>query len=1544
MSAVVNNPQPEGFLALDWAQVVPYGYIPVIQTRQTGPGEEPTNPVDIFMDPAAGVTISASDNPGFSKRFDGFRLEVQTVNDDLPDTLISQGVDRKIFRIYFEYAWYYTKNGKITMVEGSIRRTSLSLQVFANPPSVPSVPTSQVQSVQRGGKAVFLVSPQYRGPSDQATLLTLDPAFDIPYFVGARIRMLPSTSIRMDIRSSVTLTLQKDPIFDIISLLPGVFGASLNLQQGVDAAGRALQFGTFTYKYGYYYCNSGTQVNKSVGINSIFDLLPDDSSAVSDLKGSRTPIVRRDSVTGEDVQISDGSANWPLFKVPRGYGMIIKLGSGYSSVLCVTRKPVEFGASVQWLGKGVIDGALGEDPRNGVARRLVLDADPLNFSYVTGRELRTYLLAGGKKIDWILTSPSVRVEVEGGHTPLFAVNNDIDPTKQYLVVYIPEAVASVDEDVIRTENYTPNLYITYQDSDEIISRRINMDIHYYQARTFMLLGVNGLDMVQNRSSLYHFSPTTTVIREIDGLLERCKYASVAALNTDIDYFEVYTGQLPTLSTGHNPRSFTYQAYLNAKSLGPVPYSSYATDAQSFAQSCVRVSAQEQIESGRPTVNNPLIPPSQSFQNLDITDTDDTVVGTPISIVLPRISRFHNRAANGRIIEFPKGYFFADSRGIFYMNASEESTLLFAPQDIPNRLWFDTNFLRARDFTGYTSNIVPIVDMYFDISEANNSCLPDDLKIPYERGLAVAIANASKYDSASPGSGIGIPRLDFFRLFSSTQSRVGAFPPRGRTGYPDLSLAEFDTQVLLAPPITKPGITSIDPTTGIGVFDSIRRAGFLGGIDLSRKGRVLIENAGPSERFGWPYIITQGTFSGIRASMDRNNRDGAVVLRSDDKYGMLHVESVQSHRAMSAISPRRDSLSLDSQVWNSASITRLSDPLGSRAAFGTPFDVVPSASRGLFALVNESDAFRERPGEKPIIEETVSTISLIPFGSGLSATVPSRPDYVVASAEIELLSERIGGGDQVLGSSDFRPLFVSACFDDSFQIANGNIYPPEGSQYLLWFKVDDYGRCKIRGPHYGSGINLIVSSASTLPQLNSVRVRVRWVPRQEVEKWYPEMSSASPFVDIYGCTGMYFTSSSDEYGLSCYWSCDGDMTWNLMTHVMQGFAGETVSDVLARSDHANQCTYCMFKKDGMLLCKRIDDLSMASDIHRLPRVLQKSRFKVGSAEGLRDYAYALYADAYRQDAFQQGLNLDRVSDSSMKVRLTTAYVVNASFASNEEYKEESANAKSILSNSFKDTTGASEKEMKRRILVPRIASQHGEDPKYCIGSFERFDFDPDAPYAFEVLPNGMLFCMMVHEGSVYAFVSSDGGRAWRPAFSDLAYPLRPIKYSNDDADSSYDLTSQTASLGDSAPIDSISMCVDKFGDYLLVVYNAEGALYGQRIPCVNIAKGVKETVNMFSTAWLSNPEREFMRPFYLMGELPSGAADAIDRERSFFRVSKTYSGNSELLSERFGVDFGYVSPALVNLQDGCFRMFYLTSETVRGGFIMGDTVVLDAQLV
>ena len=355
--------------------------------------------------------------------------------------------------------------------------------------------------------------------------------------------------------------------------------------------------------------------------------------------------------------------------------------------MCNT-KAVQFGASIQYLGKGIIDGPLAGDPRNGVARQLVLDASPLNFSYITGRELRTYLVAGGKRIDYTLTASGNTVKIgDGGHTPLFAVNNDVYPTKQYLVVFVPEVNASIDGDSIRVSNYTPEVYITYQGSDDVVARRLNLDIHFYQQRNNIILTGQGLDIVQNKSSVFHFSPCPTVIREIDGLLERCKYSGLSGVS-NVNYFTDYFGLIPTISTGHNPRSFSYETYLKAKASSVVSYSTYASNADTFSASCSRVLAQEQVESGRPVVNNPLVPPSQSNDYFDLIDIEDTLVGTPISITLPRVSRIHNRFGNGRIVEFPKGYFFADSNGIFYMNSAEEKVLLFSPQDIPNRVWFD----------------------------------------------------------------------------------------------------------------------------------------------------------------------------------------------------------------------------------------------------------------------------------------------------------------------------------------------------------------------------------------------------------------------------------------------------------------------------------------------------------------------------------------------------------------------------------------------------------------------------------------------------------------------------------------------------------------------------------------------------------------------------------------------------------------------------------------------------------------------------------------
>jgi hypothetical protein len=289
------------------------------------------------------------------------------------------------------------------------------------------------------------------------------------------------------------------------------------------------------------------------------------------------------------------------------------------------------------------------------------------------------------------------------------------------------------------------------------------------------------------------------------------------------------------------------------------------------------------------------------------------------------------------------------------------------------------------------------------------------------------------------------------------------------------------------------------------------------------------------------------------------------------------------------------------------------------------------------------------------------------------------------------------------------------------------------------------------------------------------------------------------------------------------------------------------------------------------------------------------------------------------------------------------VVYADFAENPAYKEEAANFRILTSRKFTSSSGISSSELSKKTFYPRISTSFVENPKLCVGTSGRFDFDPMGPYAFEVMPNGSLFCMMTHEGSAYAFVSSDCGKTWNPAFRDYSFPIRPIKYKISDADSIYNFENVSASLGDTLPLDNLTMCVDKFGEFVLIAYNIEGCIFGQRVPCVSIMNRSAEASKIFTTAWLSAEDHRFMRPFYILGPLPSEISEELLTERSFVRLDKTYLGDPSKLEQNLGVDLGGSMPTIVPLQNGIFRLYYSAKESVRAGFLIGDRFILDAQL-
>lgn len=1521
-----------GVQAYDPSQVSSDGYIPTVATP---PIDNPlSQDPSLSIESSRSVTITATDvDVPYSRTFSGRRMEVQTSNQDLTDQMINDGITSRVLKIYVEYSYYYDRNGYPDELEGTLRRAVFTLQIQKDPPTEPNIPNAPRQVVQRGSVATFFHIPEYFGPTDKNTISKLlGPVYDIPYQSSSRVRMLPANFVTIEVPSIVHFNFGPvasfDPLssigFNVSSMLSTL--STISLYLGLPDPGEMV-----AYKYGYFIYNGPSLVNHRVGINSVLQLCADESLGANPANAG-LPVQLADGSV-----VSDGSARWPVFKIEGGHGIIVKLRDGYSKVLCVTKKPVNFGASLYYVGKGIVEGPPG-DPRMGVSSEIIREAGPLNYAYVSEARLKSYLMAGGNTVSYVQLSETSRIKVpfDGALAPLFAVNTEVDPSKKYIVIFIPDFNAVVSNGKIISNDYSPGIYITFQSCDEVLARRIHLD-----KRRYALINSRNPIIASGGSSCYHSKSSPTVIREIDAVHERCLWSRLGGEGSSGLHTPWNISSIPSLSSGVYPRSLSYRTYLKALNDGVENFVSYASESEEFADACVRTAAVEDIETGRPRIGNPLIPPNQT-EDADLPDLVDDSIGVPVRIELPRISQIVFNQPTGRLIDFPNGFFFADIRGICYMTPSEEVRILFPAASIPNRSWWNEWF---SGLTGLRANLtvqtLGSVQLYFDISEACNSCLPDDLKIPYQGDLALAISKASKYSNNVLESGIGIPRLDFFRKFSASQSRVGTFPNYGQPDFPDLSLAEFDIATKLTPPTDFRDAGDFDPTTGLAIFNGLRRAGTIQNINLTRDGRLAVENVGSGlEQLGksFLWIRTTGGFDALRAGMDINNRDGMVAARSESKHSMFHIESSQSHRMLASLSQNQSLRDADDEKWFSKDVIDISAPLKSKSLFGGPFDVIPTFTHGSYGLVNQLDAFTARKSDITFFGRSRLNLAFAKSGNFLIAQASISSNSVITQLDISLdVKEK-------LNRSQLLSMYASISFDDPIQIDGDKIIPDKNSRCVFWLKLDDQGRCRLNGPFYGSNINIVLSSSTALPDAVSGSVSVRSVSSEVFNKWYPDTSAAAPFIDSYGCINMMMASQDENLGLCCLASCDGYANWNMMSHVMQGFVNERVEDVLVKSDHMHRCSYCVFRKDGMLLCKRVEDLYLASDTLRMPKAMLKESFQVGFSEQVSDFVYAMYKTPYEQDSFAEGETEAVVSSRSMQVRLTPANLVYANFETNEEARIEMSNYEALKSGNFIKTIDKNVSEADG--FFPRIASAYSTKAtnKFSKTVAGKMDFDPVGSYSFEVLPNGTLFLMMVHENSLHPFKSSDGGRTWAPALAPLSYALRPVKYSLDDADSIYNIQNETLNLGDCPPIDGVHMCVDRHSDQLLLLYSIEGAIFGQYVPCARMCNSDSSAIGMFSTAWLSSATTTEHRPFYVMGSVPEDFQSALSRRRVFPSIDKIYLNTGNNLEQRLGVDTGNIMPTIVNLQDGMFRIYYMSDGKLRAGFIIGKRTILDAQLI
>lgn len=440
-----------------------------------------------------------------------------------------------------------------------------------------------------------------------------------------------------------------------------------------------------SYKYGYFIYNGPSLVNHKIGINSVLQLCADESLG-ADSANTGLPVQLEDGSL-----VTDGTANWPVFKIEGGHGIILKLRDGYSKVLCVTKKPVNFGASLYYVGKGIVEGPPG-DPRMGVSSEIIREASPLNYAYVSESRLKSYLMAGGNTISYVQLSETSRIKVpfDGALAPLFSVNTEVDPSKKYLVIFVPDFNATVSNGKIISNDYSPNVYVTFQSCDEVLARRIHLD-----KRRYALVNSRSPIIASGGSSCYHSKPSYTVVREIDAIHERCLWSRLGGEGSSGLHTPWNISNIPSLSSGVYPRSLSYMTYLKAVVDGVKNFSSYASDASEFSDACTRTAAIEDIETGRPRIGNPLIPPSQTV-DADVPDFVDDTIGVPVRMELPRISQIVFNQPTGRLIDFPNGFFFADIRGICYMTASEEVRILLPAASVPNRSWWNEWFSDSQD--------------------------------------------------------------------------------------------------------------------------------------------------------------------------------------------------------------------------------------------------------------------------------------------------------------------------------------------------------------------------------------------------------------------------------------------------------------------------------------------------------------------------------------------------------------------------------------------------------------------------------------------------------------------------------------------------------------------------------------------------------------------------------------------------------------------------------------------------------------------------------
>ena len=833
------------------------------------------------------------------------------------------------------------------------------------------------------------------------------------------------------------------------------------------------------------------------------------------------------------------------------------------------------------------------------------------------------------------------------------------------------------------------------------------------------------------------------------------------------------------------------------------------------------------------------------------------------------------------------------------------------------------------------------DLFFDQNIFVNSFVADNDKLVYESFTAEAFMNLSKFDpnDDTGSTGLGFANLDFYKP-GTLEPRIDGLPEIDSEYYSDASSSFFITPPRQSsdPAIWKPNvISSIAGVQGSPAsVTQIADHHWMQPLSLGLNGRLYFEQH-PPVLINQPFIVrvnTRLTSSNVSGANANYNRTKGFYC-APDPDGVHTRMYVTDSDVLDTISSL-EIVSSDFSHDDNEELVSYPYLYSYRGLSGT----VPVYSQGMRILPFA-----------PSEAKTMSSHRLDLDGDFYSIELPGYVEKAIFSfgVDVESLSDKYYITISISGES-------------------------ASTEFIDLLTLPSSGRLDVYMGYINGTMSISMTPTEDIKLIKGITAELYYIGEDEMELISKDCMSCSPLIDGNGNYCVYeLLSDGTKSNMLVLKSGNVDGPYSAFPYLFLTIGIESISNLLVRSDFKSYYSYLFFVIDGSLLMRKINPLDL--DVSQIARA-DSGFLKDGLSETAFSYIkyheteYPVLSYNY---LFENILNKCR--------QLTSVYMEPAFFIQGDVVDNDWIKNEILASVSFDEYMNQSKDNPNEDFDFSKLSDDDTYSPRVIVsGDISNASIRASDDYlanlgynkniesfTAEIISNGNIIVFYTIDGKVYGRISSNY-KNWIPLFGlDAEAKVRgynPVRVSSlnpievglsEDTDMFYieeedisddlldaDLSSETAG------VNSISSCYDSESDSLYLFYVCDGFIAYHKISGRSLIDFSGEDI--FYRMDTSTP-RALMRgreelgdlPFYLVGILPDGFADAITIEGdNYLQFKYSIESIESLQSEEMAIRESSISAFV--LSRGIVRFMYTDSGgSLRGGIIFGSTIQLDVQL-